>query len=126
MIRRPTANNGFNIMSKLDYLSKSKLSVDNIETLGRVSDRMDLVKFVNLNHNKQKHILKSCVKKNRFEDVKGIALHIIDKYDQQGVSLNFYGCEYCGGYHVTGVNKERRAQIEEMIIHLKARLGDLK
>ena len=113
-------------MITFDYLSKSKLSVDNVETLGRVSDRMDLVKFVNLNHNKQKHILKSCVKKSRFEDVKGIALHIIDKYDQQGVALNFYGCKYCGGYHVTGVNKERRDQIEEMIVNLKARLVGLK
>ena len=108
MIRKPTANNGFNVM------------------LEKISDRMDLVKFVSLNHNRQKHILKSCVKKSRFEDIKGIALHIIDKYDQEGVALNFYGCKYCEGYHVTGVDKERRNQIEEMIIDLKTRLADLK
>ena len=105
MIRKPTANNGFNVMITFDYQSKSKLSVDNVEALGRVSDRMDLLKFVNLNHNKQKHILKSCVNKSRFEDVKGIALHIIDKYDREGVALNFYGCKYCEGYHVTGLIK---------------------
>ena len=103
-----------------------KLSVSNVETLSRVSDRMNLVEFVNFDHHKQKRILKSCVKKSRFEDVKGIALHIIDKYDRCGVALNFYGCLHCGGYHATGVNKERRKQIEEMIIGLKNRLADPK
>ena len=108
-------------MNKID-----KLPVDNVQTLMRVSDRMNLVQFVNFDHFKQKRILKSCIKKNRYEDLKGIALHIIDKYDQRGVALNFYGCENCGGYHVTGVDRGRRNQIEEMIINLKARLVGLK
>jgi len=121
MIRRPTANNGFNAMEEFN-----KLSVGDVQTLSRVSDRMNLVEFVNFDHHKQNRILKSCIKKNRYEDLKGIALHIIDKYDQRGVALNFYGCEHCKGYHVTGVDRERRNQIEEMIINLKARLVGLK
>jgi hypothetical protein len=104
----------------------NKLSVGDLQTLNRVSDRMNLVEFVNFDHNKQNRILKSCIKKSRYDDLKSIALHIVDKYNQQGVALNFYGCEHCKGYHVTGVNKERRNQIKEMIIKLKARLADSK
>ena len=47
-----------NAMEKFD-----KLSVGDVQTLSRVSDRMNLVEFVNFDHHKQNRILKSCIKK---------------------------------------------------------------
>ena len=103
-----------------------KISATSVECLNKVCDRMDLIEFINLDAGKQKHVLKSCVLKTRLEDVRAVSMDLIDKFNKKNVALNFYGCEYCGGYHLTGVGKNRRTEIEKMIIKLKRRLEGLE
>ena len=113
-----------------DELAKAnkldKISATSVECLNKVCDRMDLIEFINLDAGKQKHVLKSCVLKTRLEDVRAVSMDLIDKFNKKNVALNFYGCEYCGGYHLTGVGKNRRTEIEKMIIKLKGRLEGLE
>ena len=110
-----------------DELAKAnKISATSVECLNKVCDRMDLIEFIDFDAGKQKHVLKSCVLKTRLEDVRAVSMHLIDKFNKKNVALNFYGCEYCGGYHLTGVGKGRRTEIEKMIIKLKERLEGLE
>jgi len=98
--------------------------ISNLETLHQISERTDIFKFSKLDESKQMQILKGCIKKYRFSCINEVAQHLVFKYDNEAITLNFYGCRFCGGYHVTKVNQSRREQIEKMIINLKNNIAE--
>jgi hypothetical protein len=88
-------------------------------TLKRTEERVNLVWFCSLSKEEQDKIFKSCIDKAKLEGVNEVALELVRKYDDENVTLNYYLCPHCLGYHTTGADNHRRNLIRRMIIDWK-------
>ena len=88
-------------------------------TLKRVEERVNFVLFCSLGKEEQDQIFKSCIDKEKLKDMKEVMFKLIKKYDEENITLNFYPCPHCQGFHVTKVDKHRRNLIRRMIIQWK-------
>ena len=91
-------------------------------TLKRLEERVNLVWFCSLDKQEQEKIFKSCIDKARLKDIREVAQELVKKYDDENVTLNYYPCPHCLGFHTTGVDNHRRNLIRRMIISWKRKM----
>lgn len=102
---------------KTEYLSSNGSRPR--RTLKRLEERVNLVWFCSLSKEEQEQVFKSCIDKGRLKDIKEVMLKLVKKYDEENVTLNFYPCSHCEGFHITKIDKHRRYLIRRMIIEWK-------
>ena len=87
--------------------------------LSRLEERVNVVNFLRLNETEQSRIYKGCINKRRLENLGEVVKALVKKFNETDKALNFYKCDTCGGFHLTGSGKRRRRTIKNMIIKLK-------
>jgi len=82
----------------------------------KLEGRVNLVDFLKLNENEQAKIYKGCINKPKLDDLEQVTKALIEKYQEKKVTLNYYECDTCGGFHLTKSGKRRRRLIKHMIL----------
>jgi len=98
---------------------RKTIKVRPTRTLDRVEGRVNLVWFCSLGEVEQDKIFKSCIDKSKLKNLQEVAQKLVAKYDTENVTLNYYLCPHCLGYHTTGADSHRRNLIRRMIIKWK-------
>jgi len=88
-------------------------------TLKRLEERVNLVWFLSLDKEEQERVFKSCIDKPKLKGMKEVMLKLVEKYDEEKITLNFYPCPHCQGFHLTRADKHRRSLIRRMITKWK-------
>ena len=77
--------------------------------------RINWANFLKLSKERQAEIYRSCINKSKLDSMKDVAAGLLRLYKDTGKIFNFYGCNVCGGFHLTSGGKGRKKAIKRII-----------
>ena len=87
--------------------------------------RVTLDFFCSLCEDEQEKLIKSCIRKRRYSNMRQLVKVLVNNFDKNRIVLTYYKCQFCNGFHLTSKKKRFfKYEVLKLIKQYKYKIGE--